>query len=71
MLTLIKECAPKIEKFLQITQSFLNQFLSFSQNQTAAVFSFPSVEREGAFSGGRDFPSAQPPRYPALSILRV
>ena len=71
MMTLVKECAPKIEKFLQNSQTFLKDLLSSAQSELVSVFSLPSVERESISPGERNFLSAQPPRYLALSILRV
>lgn len=71
MLTVVKECAPKIEKFLQVSQSFLKEILVFSQNEIASIFPLSSMTRKNISPEAEDFISAQPPRYLALSILRV
>lgn len=71
MMAQVKECAPKIERFLQVSQEFLKAISALAQSEMVSVFTMPSVTRERGSPGEPDFLSAQPPRYLSLSVLRV
>ena len=70
MMALVKEFAPKIDKFSHSTYEFLSHFLSSIQNETNSDFSLQAPRPSGS-SSPPDFLAAQPQIYLSLSILRI
>ena len=70
MMALVKEFAPRIDKFSQASHEFLSHFLSSIQNKINSDFSLQAPRSSGS-SGPPDFLAAQPQIYLSLNILRI